>query len=231
MPGGRPNDLRRIIVSLPLPLSPCQTLLEHFHLPFPLAISRSNRRFVYIQRVRPPAPPHKILETLQRHWKHPLLTDVVRMLAIANIVAPRWHYLRSRRYLPWAPQAQLANSLAVIYHLTCAPSNSSVSYCPAVRRYAKLLTGIAFKNWLTQGPIYSRNKRQVFYFKGGWLATMSKKRLNRATPDRRQLFKKRVGPRTEGQNVSRISWEAAAPEKDSFSLGQRWKRIHQKYLL
>jgi hypothetical protein len=104
--------------------------------------------------------------------------DVVRMLAIANIVAPRWHHLRSRRYLPWAPQAQLANSLAVIYHLTCAPSNSSVSYCPGVRRYAKLLTGIAFKNWLTQGPIYSRNKRQVFYFKGGWLATMSKKRLN-----------------------------------------------------
>jgi hypothetical protein len=128
VPGGRPNDLRRIIVSLPLPLSPCQTLLEHFHLPFPLAISRSNRRFVYIQRVRPPAPPHKILETLQRHWKHPLLTDVVRMLTIANIVAPRWHHLRSRRYLPWASQAQLANSLAVIYHLTCAPSNSSVSY-------------------------------------------------------------------------------------------------------
>jgi hypothetical protein len=120
--GGRPNDLRRI-VSLPLPLFPCQTLLEHFHLPFPLAISRSNRRFVYIQRVRPPAPPHKILETLQRHWKHPLLTDVVRMLARVNIVAPRWHHLRSRRYLPWAPQAQLANSLAVIYHLTCAPSN------------------------------------------------------------------------------------------------------------
>jgi hypothetical protein len=88
VPGGRPNDLRRIIVSLPLPLSPCQTLLEHFHLPFPLAISRSNRRFVYIQRVRPPAPPHKILETLQRHWKQPLLTDVVRMLTIANIVAP-----------------------------------------------------------------------------------------------------------------------------------------------
>jgi hypothetical protein len=81
VPGGRPNDLRRIIVSLPLPLSPCQTLLEHFYLPFPLAISRSNRRFVYIQRVRPPAPPHKILETLQRHWKHPLLTDVVRMLS------------------------------------------------------------------------------------------------------------------------------------------------------
>jgi hypothetical protein len=75
VPGGRSNDLRRI-VSLPLPLFPCQTLPEHFHLPFPLAISRSNRRFVYIQRVRPPGPPHKILETLQRHWKHPLLTDV-----------------------------------------------------------------------------------------------------------------------------------------------------------
>jgi hypothetical protein len=63
----------------------------------------------------------------------------------------------------------------------CAVKSFNVLFLlagPAVGRYAKLPTGIAFNNRLTQGPILSRNERQVFYFKGGWLATMSKKRLN-----------------------------------------------------
>lgn len=32
----------------------------------------------------------------------------------------------------------------------------------------------------------------------------------------------------EGQNVSRV-WGAAAPEKDSFSLGPEAFQLHQKY--